>query len=172
MAYLPRRTILATAYLFLAVPTLLSIHNAMTFSAANSTASVMPSCDSPPPLNYVWMSFRLYAISKCTAVSGIVDAIGHSDDGDVDFLLDVDPPYKKLINVVNVSKQKGDLIVEIVCDGPVTNIFAMGGCGGYKNSLPLPKVGDHIYVTGAQVLDLLHGGWIEVHPVYSIKTLR
>jgi hypothetical protein len=165
-----RTIILSTVAILLIIPTAIDAHNTWIYtSTANKTK---PACQNPAPFPYVWLSIRLIAVQQCSTATGTVEELGISDDGDVDFLLRVDPSYQYLINSVNTSKQKGDLIVEIVCQGTITNPFAQGGCGAYKNTLPIPKVGDHISVTGAQVIDMLHGGWMEIHPVYSYKILK
>jgi hypothetical protein len=82
-------------------------------------------------------------------VSGKVVGLSHEVDGDLHIALDTGGA---LTNAVNVAHVGGDLVVEF-----------MPRDGGH---LPAPKVGEHVSLTGAWVLDANHG-WNELHPVWS-----
>ena len=47
----------------------------------------------------------------------------------------------------------------------------MGACKGYVNNVELPKVGDHVKVTGSYVIDS-HNGWAEIHPITEIVIIK
>ncbi|MBI3495083.1 hypothetical protein HY065_00440 [Candidatus Berkelbacteria bacterium] len=125
-------------------------------------------CNSVQSLSHVWLWPRLLMMNPCVTVSGTVGAMGNSDDGDFDFLLAPDPRYISTLGRANYTKQKGNLVIEIVCAKPATNMLAKPYCHDYTNTLALPKTGDRITVSGAFLKDLLHGGWHELHPVYQL----
>ena len=81
---------------------------------------------------------------------------------------------------VFASKYPGGpaLHMETVCQGPVTSTSKenVGACDGYNgpNFKPLlPKIGQHVMVTGRYLTEMpeMHGGITELHPVYGIKIL-
>lgn len=100
---------------------------------------------------------RFTVLSTCETAVGIVhDMTGNKqEDGDYQFNLDVDQPYKKLLNGQN---NNGMLVVEIIPkDQSSTNV-------------QIPKNGDRIEVHGAWVTDNPHG-WNEIHPAWNVKVL-
>ena len=78
---------------------------------------------------------------------------------------------ESLVNKRNLKKKNGDLVVEVVCANAVTDKKAKEACTNYSNTIPLPKVGDRVTVTGSYVNDS-HNGWMEIHPVSSIQVRR
>src|SRR5260370_25286799 len=66
--------------------------------------------------------------------------------------------------------QGGDLILEPVCENPITQADAVAACQGYHNPLVLPPLGSHVTVTGPFVLDTDHG-WNQIHPLESIAVV-
>jgi len=55
--------------------------------------------------------------------------------------------------------------------GPVANSACTAGegecqSGAFEGPLLLPSVGMHVWMEGRYVLDLDHGGWAELHPLY------
>lgn len=135
-----------------------------------STAGQLPSaCTNPEPLKHVYNPKRLVVLDSCKTVSGTVVKIIKENDGDTHIRLKVDSQYADTINQVNVDKQGGNLVVEIVCAYEVTQADAISACSGYENKIPLPKVNDHVVITGQFVSDTEHGGWNEIHPVYGIS---
>jgi hypothetical protein len=118
-----------------------------------TTASVSGSHCRKIPLAGVYNPQRLEVKDPCKTVSGTVEKIRHEKDGDYHVNLKLDSQYTELINEKNKTKQKGDLVVEII---PMD-----------QSKIPAPKVGQHISVTGAYVLDKQHG-WMEIHPAWIV----
>ena len=65
---------------------------------------------------------------------------------------------------------------ETVCQGPVTSTSKenVGACNGYNGPdfrFILPKIGQHVMVTGRYLIEMpeMPGGITELHPVYAIK---
>ncbi|MDQ3902108.1 MAG: hypothetical protein M3247_00440 [Thermoproteota archaeon] len=105
---------------------------------------------------------RFTVLSTCEMATGTVyDMKGtKEDDGDYQFTLDVEQPYKKLLNDQNNLHASGRLIVEIIPRDQ--NIPAV----------QIPKNGDRLEVHGAWVTDNLAGGWNEIHPAWIVKILQ
>lgn len=134
-----------------------------------------PTCR-PSPLAGVHGPDRLQLIRACKDLSGTVTEVhGRNDeDGDITFNLRVDPPNQKAMNARNLAE--GGLHVEIVpadekgCTpgSPVTfhGVPGLGVCSGAN--LVAPKVGDHVRLIGALVLDI-GNGWNELHPVWFME---
>lgn len=102
----------------------------------------------------VYHSFRFQIYNPCKTVSGTIYSIRHEDDSDYHINLKLDPQYQNLMNDKNVSREHGCLVVEVI---PMD-----------ANKIPIPRVGDHVTVTGAYVLDKDHG-WNEIHPAWLIN---
>lgn len=135
-----------------------------------STAGQLSSaCTNPEALKHVYNLKRLVVLDPCKTVSGTVVKIIKENDGDTHIRLKVDPQYADTINQVNVDKQGGNLVVEIVYAYEVTQADAINACSGYKNKIPLPEVNNHVVIVGQFVSDTEHGGWNEIHPVYGIS---
>lgn len=117
---------------------------------------------------HVYHPQRLKVVNRCVTVTGTIDVVRTEADGDRHILLHLDPNYASMVNPVNVAKQHGDLVLEPVCEGPVTQADAKAACAGYRSPVVVPPVGTHVAVIGAYVTDSEHGGWAEVHPVTSI----
>ncbi len=125
-------------------------------------------CANPEPLKHVYNPARLVVNDPCKTVSGTVMRVLKQADGDYHIQLNVDPQYSDTVNQVNIEKQHGALVLEIVCATDVKQKDAVSACSGYQNSIPVPKPNQHITVTGQFVSDQQHGGWNEIHPVYQI----
>ena len=110
---------------------------------------------------------RFSVLSTCERAIGIVhDMKGtKEDDGDYQFNLDVEGPYKRLINQENNNRWHGMLVIEIIPSDQGSN------------SVQIPKNGDRIEVYGAWVTDHAYlglpfpPGWNEIHPVWNVKIL-
>ena len=103
---------------------------------------------------------RFTVISACEHVVGIVHNMTgiKNEDGDYQFKLAVQKPYKKLLNEVNIKQLQGMLVVKIIPKD--------------QNStyVHIPKNGDRIGAYGALVIDNLKG-WNELHPVWNVTIL-
>lgn len=104
---------------------------------------------------------RFTVLSTCEKVIGIVhDMTGtKQDDGDYQFNLDVQEPYKTLLNHGNINQVNGMLVIEIIPKDQNNN-----------SSVQVPKNGDRIQAYGAWVTDNPHG-WNELHPAWKLKVL-
>jgi len=129
---------------------------------------------------------RFTVIKQCVTVTGrVVWTHYFNNDGDANFDVVLDPPYKNMLgpgsySQVFASKYPGGpaLHMETVCQGPVTSESKdnIGACDGYNgpNFRPvLPKFGQHVMVTGRYLIEMpeMPGGITELHPVYAIKIL-
>jgi hypothetical protein len=129
---------------------------------------------------------RFTVIKSCVTVTGRVVWTNYfNNDGDANFNVELDPPYKNMLgpgsySKVFASKYPGGpaLHMETVCQGPVTSTSKenVGACDGYNgpNFTPvLPKMGQHVMVTGRYLIEMpeMPGGITELHPVYGIKIL-
>lgn len=133
-------------------------------------ASNQPSlCRDPDSISsHVYNPYRLQQVKPCITVSGIVDNVITEKDGDYHVRLALDPQYSNLINNANRDYQYGDLVVEIICATTINQQDAVLACQDYTNNITIPNINDNITVTGPYVLDNDHGGWAEIHPVYSL----
>lgn len=136
-------------------------------SATAATACTQPS----DPSSHVYHPDRLQVLQPCITVSGLIDFERKEADGDYHIGLKLDPQYASLVNACNATclngAEHGDLVLEPVCELPVTQADAVSACVSYHNPIVVPPVGAHVTVTGAYVLDLDHG-WTEIHPVMTI----
>lgn len=132
-----------------------------------------PQCD-PGLWNHVHDPSRLKVMAACQTVTGVVMKVHDNADGDGDenMLLDVDPPFKNLLNSGNMKSLGGFLQLECVCQAPVKPAIpdAVRACKNFKGTVPIPAVGARVQVTGTYVLDQDHG-WMEIHPVSVLTVL-
>jgi hypothetical protein len=117
--------------------------------------------------SHVYRPDRLKIIAQCFTVSGTVEHISQARDGDTHIGLTLDPAFEHILNDGNRQYQHGALVVEIVCEYPVTLEVAKTSCEAFHNPLGVPQVGDHIMVVGPLVEDRQHHSWREIHPVYD-----
>jgi hypothetical protein len=125
-------------------------------------------CD-PTLWQHVWDPSRLQVLEDCKVVTGVIDELDENEDGDTHMLLKLDPGQENLLLKKNLKKKDGDLVIEVVCAHPVSDKKAVAACAGFSSTVPLPKVGDSVRVTGSYVIDS-HNGWSEIHPVSKIET--
>jgi hypothetical protein len=123
------------------------------------------------PAAHVYHPDRLQVLSPCITALGTIAFERKEADGDYHIGLALDAQYAGLVNACNSTclngAEHGDLVLEPVCELPVTQADAVSACAGYHNPLVVPRVGGHVSVTGAYVLDLAHG-WTEIHPVVAL----
>ena len=80
----------------------------------------------------------------------------------------MDSGFENLLNSGNVNDGNGNLVFEIICRFPITQMDAKAACQGYTDQVALPPVGSHVRIVGRYVQDTVHGQWNEIHPVTSI----
>jgi hypothetical protein len=116
---------------------------------------------------YVYHPDRLQVVKACIRVTGTVDVVRDEADGDKHILLKLDTQFQNLLQPAN-QDERGDLVVEPVCVGQVTQADAEATCAAdhdpFSGSLPNP--GDHVWMEGRYVYDEDHNGWAELHPLY------
>lgn len=120
-----------------------------------------PNCRQGNVLNGIDRQSKFLVLSTCEKAVGIVHDMNgqRQDDGDYQFNIDVDEPYKRLLNDDNTKQVNGMLVVEIISkDQNNPNVI-------------IPKNGDRIEVYGAWVTDRLHG-WNEIHPAWNITVIK
>jgi hypothetical protein len=146
-------------------------------SPAPSSAGTSPaaSCVLPgDPGSHVYSPDRLQVLNPCISVTGTIDFIRHEADGDYHIGLKVDPAYANLPNACNSTclngAEHGDLVIEPVCMNTPTQADAVSSCVGYSNPITIPPVGSHVEMTGAYVLDAVHG-WTEIHPLVEVHII-
>jgi len=81
------------------------------------------------------------------------------DGGDYQFNLDVDQPYKRLMNDDNTKQVNVMLVIEIIPKDQ------------NDPNIAIPKNVDKIKVYGARVTDRPHG-WNEIHLAWRITVLQ
>jgi hypothetical protein len=149
-------------------------------SAASSGQRVAPrdpitaiaaACLGNDPTDHVYHPVRLQLIEPCKTASGTVVHIKLEGDGDYHVQLALDPGQPGLLNSENRAHQGGNLVLEIVCAGKVSQQDAKATCKGYHSPIAIPKKGDHIMVTGPHILDTQNPGhhWMEIHPVFNLQ---
>jgi len=139
-------------------------------STAAPSGGASPSCDSTR-WTYVYHPDRLTVIQSCKTVTGKIDTFKTEPDGD--FHLGLKVTNASLINQKNRDAQHGDLVIEAVCQGNITqkDVIDLGTCANYFGphfSISRSDIGRTITVTGAYVSDGIHG-WLEIHPITTVS---
>ena len=120
----------------------------------------------------MYHAYRLHLLASCVTVSGIIESAWSEPDGDLHVRLRLDPGQtcagQTCINVTNVAQQRGDLVLEPVCEEAVSQADAVDACLHYHSTLVVPPVGSHVAATGPWVIDTDHG-WEEIHPLEAIR---
>ena len=142
------------------------------------------------PLKGYGNASRFLVQAQCVTIVGNVTWTHSNIDGDANFNVVPDPPYRKFMSAGNFAPYFIDkyttpaIHMEVVCQGPVkeTEEHKAHACDGYNGpdfKAVLPEVGDKVQVTGRWLLDnqdgIKEGGGIaghsELHPVYDIKII-
>ena len=118
---------------------------------------------------HVYRPQRLLVLEPCRSATGTVMHVRSEPDGDLHVSLDLDAGQDDLLNDVNISRQHGYLVVEIICTHPVRQDDAISSCEGWQNHFQL-RHAQHVRITGSQVVDLEHG-WKELHPVSDVEEI-
>jgi hypothetical protein len=129
---------------------------------------------------------RFTVIKHCVTVTGrVVWKHYFNDDGDANFNVVLDPPYKNMLGPGSYSQAFANkypggpaLHIETVCQAPVTSKSKenVGACDGYDGpdfKPALPKIGQRVMVTGRYLIEMpeMPGEITELHPAYGIKIL-
>jgi len=118
---------------------------------------------------HVYRRSRLKVVSNCISVTGTVLSITPETDGDLHVRVKLDPVYTHLLNGFNNKRQGGALIVEPICDHRPSRSDARAACGAFHQHFSAVKVGNHVKITGAYVVDTAPtNGWREIHPITSV----
>lgn len=120
---------------------------------------------------YVYNAKRLKLVDQCITVSGIIKESSENEDGDHHMLLKPDAGQQTLINNRNIKSKEGNLVIEAVCANNTTLKKVGSTCEGYVNKVQIPKLGEHVKVTGSYVIDT-HNGWAEIHPITKIDIIK
>ncbi|GAC1329659.1 MAG: hypothetical protein NVSMB17_06200 [Candidatus Dormibacteria bacterium] len=134
-----------------------------TATAARPTGAA---CGSPS--QHVYHLYRLHLLDACRTVSGVIAGIRSEKDGDYHIRLTLDPQFETMLRPANHSFQRGDLVLEPICQHDVTQADAIGPCSGGVPHVTIPPIGTHVSATGAYVLDEQHSGWAELHPLFEM----
>jgi hypothetical protein len=141
-------------------------------STAREAVAPSPACGPllEGQLAHVYHPDRLQVKERCKVVTGIIDSVRSERDGDYHIRLHLDPGQGELTNAKNNERQEGDLVVEPICEHPVTQEDAIKSCDGFSGGVPRPRKGMHVRVIGPLVLDTQHG-WNEIHPAVLIEEM-
>jgi hypothetical protein len=163
------------AGIFLLACVLAGCAPAATGARAGPTSSTASGVCAPTDQDrYVYDPGRLQVVQACLRVTGTVDRVIVSTDGDSIILLRLDPPYQHLLTPGNFEGEDGgDLGIEAVCTIPPVEAIVIGLCAGDPDPAvgPYPPVGAHVWVEGRYIYDLHHESHAELHPLYRIGAL-
>ncbi|HET8847316.1 MAG TPA: hypothetical protein VFM20_00875 [Nitrososphaeraceae archaeon] len=112
-----------------------------------------PECKAGNVLDGASNAEDLRVLAECQDAIGTVMHTKKMDDGDYKFFLNVEEPFKFLVNDKNNDETEGFLVVEIVPP--------------HQDGIYLPKDGDRVHVWGAWVTDKPKG-WHEIHPTWNV----
>ncbi|PWU81618.1 MAG: hypothetical protein DLM72_06030 [Candidatus Nitrosopolaris wilkensis] len=165
----------------------IAIAHRLAITSVNSSKSNGGPC--LPQLNHFILPLkeaRFTVIKQCVTVTGRVVWTNYfNNDGDANFNVVLDPPYKNMLGPGSYSQvfaskypEGPAMHLETVCQGPVTSKSKenVGACYAYNGPdfrTVLPKIGQHVMVTGRYLIEVpeMPGGITELHPVYAIKIL-
>jgi hypothetical protein len=145
-----------------AVATLAIAAALMALAACSSSGGDAATAYGAHPFEHVYHPQRLKVLDKCRTITGVIEHVKREPDGDAHIRLRADDA--SLLNQKNIDDQQGDLVLEPVCVGTVTQEDAKDACADYHSDVTVPATGTRVTVTGPWVLDKQHG-WNEIHPV-------
>ncbi len=121
---------------------------------------------------HVYHPQRLKNIDSCIEVTGTIHHQKREADGDDHIQLALDSQYAALLNDGNAKHQADCLVLEPICQYPVTQADAVEACRDFHSDVEVPAKGTHVRVKGTYVWDSEAGhGWMEIHPVTSIEVI-
>jgi hypothetical protein len=152
-----------------AVLTLMVMIIGVSLSSSTAHAAVRPTCDKSL-WQHVFLPTRLRILNPCITATGIIKSIHVENDGDFHIKLLAD--NGSLINQANIKFENGDLVLEVICQNPVSRSEVGSACDNFNHpALSIPPVGSHVAVTGSYVLDTRNNNWAEIHPITSIAAI-
>jgi hypothetical protein len=152
-----------------AVLTLMVMIIPVVLSSSTVHAAVTPTCDKSL-WQHVFLPTRLHIVNPCITATGIIKSIHVENYGDFHIKLLAD--NSSLINQANIKFENGDLVLEAICQNPVSRSEVGSACDNFNHpALSIPPVGSHVAVTGSYVLDTRNNSWAEIHPITSIATI-
>jgi len=139
-------------------------------TAALTQKSKMPQCDKSL-WQHVFLPTRLHIVNPCITTTGVIKSINTENDGDFHIGLLAD--NSSLINQANIKFENGDLVLEVICQNPISRPEVGSVCNNFNHPpISIPPVGSHVAVTGSYVLDTRNNNWAEIHPVASIVRVQ
>jgi hypothetical protein len=129
-------------------------------AAAVTQKSVTPQCDRSL-WQHVFLPTRLHIVNSCITTTGIIKSINVENDGDFHIGLLAD--NSSLINQANIKFENGDLVLEVICQNPVSRPEVGSACNNFNHPpISIPPVGSHVSVTGSYVLDIRNNNWASI----------
>src|SRR5450759_1595922 len=121
---------------------------------------------------YVYRPARLRSVAPCIRAHGTIVTRTMEADGDIHLQLRLDAPDQVLLNAGS-AEEGGNLVVEAICQFPPLQADAIRICATNPDPFPgpLPSVGDHVWMEGRYVVEVQHGAWTELHPLYRWGTI-
>ncbi len=115
--------------------------------------------------NRIYLRDRLRLLSQCQVASGTVVDRGVEADGDLVMELVPDGPYTSLLRPGNNSPDAhGHLVVEVPCQGSTTESTPSAACAQFTGTkVDVPNLGAHIVAAAPWVEDTNHSSWGELH---------
>ncbi len=120
---------------------------------------------------HVYNPERLKILDTCKVVRGVIVESNEEDDGDEHMLLKLDDGQGNLLTPGNMTSKRRCLVIEAICVNNITKNKVGNSCEGYVNNIELPKLNDHVEVTGSYVIDS-HNGWAEIHPISKLEIIK
>jgi hypothetical protein len=113
----------------------------------------------------VYRQDRLRVLSACESAVMTIASARIEPDGDADILADPDDRFRRLLGPGNDREAGGKLVIEIPCQGPVSQADAIGTCNGFKGTRIVPPLGpgERIVAAAHWVEDRNHGMQRELH---------
>ena len=108
-------------------------------------------------------------------MTGIIHHVEKEPDDDEHIQLQLDSQFEGLLNDRNKTAQAGCLILEPICQNPVSQADAVDTCRDLHSAVELlTEKHAHVKVLGSYVLDTEKPGhgWMEIHPVTTIEVVQ
>ncbi len=148
-------------------------HRTMAKPVASSVAKPFHTSGCDDSLwDHVYHPNRLKKVDSCIEVTGTIHHHKREADGDDHIQLALDSQFAELLNDDNTKHQAKCLVLEPICQYPVTQTDAIEACRDYHSDVDVPTKGKHVRVKGTYVWDSEPAhGWMEIHPVSSIEEI-